>query len=122
MFPDYAELHCLTNFTFLRGASYPEELIQHAQRLGYRALAITDECSLSGVVRAYTKLKECNPVNGQMKLIIGSEFTLDNGVKFVLLAMNRIGYGQLCELITMARRAANKGLLLDLWGFIRPAA
>ncbi|MDJ0955504.1 MAG: error-prone DNA polymerase [Arenicellales bacterium] len=109
MLPDYAELHCLTNFTFLRGASHPEELIQHAQQLGYRALAITDECSLSGVVRAHTKLKECNTVSGQTRLIIGSEFTLDNDVKFVLLAMDRIGYGQLCELITMARRAASKG-------------
>ena len=109
MLPDYAELHCLTNFTFLRGASHPEELIQHAQQLGYRALAVTDECSLSGVVRAHTKLKECNTVSGQTRLIIGSEFTLDTDVKFVLLAMDRIGYGQLCELITMARRAASKG-------------
>ena len=113
MLPDYAELHCLSNFTFLRGASHPEELIQRAQLLGYRALAITDECSLSGVVRAHTKLKQWSDeqkiISSCVKLIIGSEFTLDNGVKFVLLALNRIGYGQLCELITIARRAASKG-------------
>ena len=51
--PEYAELHCLSNFTFLRGASHPEELVKRAQELGYRALALTDECSLAGVVRAH---------------------------------------------------------------------
>ena len=56
--PDYAELHCLSNFTFLRGASFPEELVERADELGYRAIAITDECSLSGVVRAHTVAKE----------------------------------------------------------------
>jgi len=50
---EYAELHCLSNFTFLRGASHPEELVKRAQELGYRALALTDECSLAGVVRAH---------------------------------------------------------------------
>ena len=49
----YAELHCISNFTFLRGASHPEELIQTAKKLNYEALAITDECSLSGIVRAH---------------------------------------------------------------------
>ena len=58
MFPSYAELHCLTNFTFLRGASHPEELVERAARLGYSALAITDECSLAGVVRAHVAAKE----------------------------------------------------------------
>ena len=50
---DYAELHCLSNFSFLRGASHPAELVTRAHELGYRALALTDECSLAGVVRAY---------------------------------------------------------------------
>jgi error-prone DNA polymerase len=50
--PAYAELHCLSNFTFLRGASHPEELVERADELGYRALAVTDECSVAGVVRA----------------------------------------------------------------------
>lgn len=50
--PGYAELHCLSNFSFLRGASHPEELVLTAARLGYAAIAITDECSLAGIVRA----------------------------------------------------------------------
>ena len=50
----YAELHCLSNFTFLRGASQPEELVRRARQLNDAALAITDECSVAGVVRART--------------------------------------------------------------------
>lgn len=53
MTPGFAELHCLSNFTFLRGASHAHELVTRAARLGYRALAITDECSLAGIVRAH---------------------------------------------------------------------
>ena len=68
MFPSYAELHCLTNFTFLRGASHPEELVERAARLGYSALAVTDECSLAGVVRAHVAAKEHG-----IKLIVGAE-------------------------------------------------
>ncbi len=101
---DYAELHCLSNFTFLRGASHPEELVEQAARLGYRALALTDECSLSGVVRAH----EAARTHG-LKLIIGSEIRLDDGLKLVLLATNREGYAQLSALITTGRRKADKG-------------
>ena len=54
---DYAELHCISNFSFLRGASHPEELVEEADRLGYQALALTDECSLAGVVRAHTRAR-----------------------------------------------------------------
>ena len=64
----YAELHALSNFTFLRGASHPEELVETAAKLGYEALALTDECSVSGIVRAHVAAKEC----GLKKLIIGS--------------------------------------------------
>ncbi|HTB64740.1 MAG TPA: error-prone DNA polymerase [Steroidobacteraceae bacterium] len=104
--PPYAELHCLTHFTFLRGASRPAELVQRAQQLGYRALAITDECSVAGVVRAHTAVQ-----NGaqSLQLIIGAEFTLACGLKFVALATNRHGYARLCALITHGRRAAPKG-------------
>ncbi|MDH3327019.1 MAG: PHP domain-containing protein, partial [Gammaproteobacteria bacterium] len=100
----YAELHCLSNFTFLRGASHPEELVEKAVSLGYEALAITDECSLSAVVRAHVKAKSLN-----FKLIIGSEFFLDEGLHLILLAVNRESYGQLSRLITIARRQAEKG-------------
>jgi error-prone DNA polymerase len=101
----YAELHALSNFTFLRGASHPEELVETAAKLGYEALAITDECSMSGIVRAHSAAKE----SGLKKLIIGSEFKLQSGRKLVALARNRNGYTVLCQLISNARRAAVKG-------------
>jgi error-prone DNA polymerase len=101
---DYAELHCLSNFTFLRGASHAHELVDTAVRLGYKALAITDECSLAGVVRAHAAAK-----NTKLKLIIGAEFRLDDGLRFVLLAQNREGYGNLSDLVTRGRRNAKKG-------------
>jgi error-prone DNA polymerase len=101
---DYAELHCLTNFTFLRGASHPDELVARAKELGYQALAITDECSMSGVVRAHTAAKEHG-----LKLIIGSELKLNDGTHLVALVQDADGYGNLCELITLGRRRAEKG-------------
>jgi error-prone DNA polymerase len=104
MVPAYAELHCLSNFTFLRGASHPDELIPRAAALNYRAIAITDECSVSGVVRAHEAARD-TPI----KLIIGSEFQLADGPKIVLLATTLTGYSNLSELITIARRAAKKG-------------
>ncbi len=131
----YAELHCVSNFSFLRGASHAEELVARAQQLGYAALAITDECSLAGVVRAHLASR-----GSTLPLIIGSEFSLHEvfapaqeaaspdrppapqapdapaspqaGVapsRLVLLAQSREGYGNLSELITRARRRAGKG-------------
>ena len=102
----YAELHCLSNFTFLRGASHARELVETAASLGYAALAITDECSLAGVVRAHSAAKNHKDA---FKLIIGAEFRLEDGLRFVLLATNREGYGNLSELITRGRRNAEKG-------------
>jgi len=99
--PDYAELHCLSNFSFLRGASHAEELVERAAALGYSALAITDECSVAGIVRAHVAAKDL-----KMKLVIGSEFMLVDGLKLVLLVEDLRGYEALCELITKARRAA----------------
>ena len=101
----YAELHALSNFTFLRGASHPEELVKTAAALGYEALAITDECSMSGIVRAHAAARDA----GLKKLVIGSELRLQSGRKLVVLAQNRQGYAALCRLITTARRAAEKG-------------
>jgi error-prone DNA polymerase len=102
--PAYAELHCLSNFTFLRGASHPEELAERAHALGYTALALTDECSLAGIVRAHVAAKDHG-----LHLIIGSELRLSDGLRLVLLATDRNGYGNLAELITRGRRAARKG-------------
>ncbi len=102
--PAYAELHCLSNFTFLRGASHPEELVARAAELGYAALALTDECSLAGVVRAHLAAKAAH-----LPLIIGSEIGLAGGPRLVLLATDRDGYGRLSELISSGRRRARKG-------------
>ena len=101
---NYAELHCLTNYSFLRGASHPEELVTQAARAGYQALAITDECSMSGVVKAHVAARDCG-----LKLIIGSEFFLSGDIHLVLLAPNREAYGQICQIITTSRRRAAKG-------------
>src|SRR5204862_417395 len=102
--PAYAELHCLSNFTFLRGASHPEELVKRAAGLGYSALAITDECSLAGAVRAHVTAKEVG-----LPLVIGSEIRLQDGPRLVLLATDREGYGNLAALITLGRRRTKKG-------------
>ena len=102
--PDYAELHCLSNFSFQRGASTALELFERAKKLGYRALAITDECSLAGIVRAWEASKETG-----VALIVGSEICLDDGLKLVLLAPDLTAYQSLCALITDGRRDAKKG-------------
>jgi len=100
----YAELHCISNFSFLRGASHPPELVERAVELGYSALALTDECSVAGVVRAHTAAKK-----QALQFIVGSEFRLETGPGIVVLATTRRGYGNLCRLITRARLAAEKG-------------
>ncbi|WP_083487954.1 error-prone DNA polymerase [Pseudoxanthomonas dokdonensis] len=102
--PAYAELHCLSDFSFLRGASDAEALFLRARACGYEALAITDECSLAGIVRAL----EASRATG-LKLIVGSELTLTCGTRLVLLVQHHAGYTRLCEIITTARRAAGKG-------------
>jgi error-prone DNA polymerase len=107
--PAYAELHCRSNFSFLTGASSPEELVDRAAALRYAALAITDECSLSGVVHAYEQATERG-----LPLIIGAEMRLEPSVggvpmRLVLLATTRRGYGNLSQWITLARRRAQKG-------------
>ncbi|MDX1434588.1 MAG: error-prone DNA polymerase, partial [Gammaproteobacteria bacterium] len=102
--PGYAELHALSNFSFLRGASHPEELVLRAAQLGYAALAITDECSFAGVVRAHTAARSCD-----LPLIVGTEVSLADGPRLTLLATDRAAYGRLSRLVTRGRRAADKG-------------
>ncbi len=122
--PGYAELHCITNFTFLRGASHAEELVERACALGYTALAITDECSLAGVVRAHVAAKEWG-----LPLLIGSEFRVEvpaaadaaaSCFRMVVLATNRNGYGNLCELISRLRLSAQKGSYRLEWSDLFP--
>ncbi len=106
----YAELHCFSNFTFLTGASHPHELAGQALANGYRALAITDACSVAGIPRAWQALRDSD-----VALITGSYFKLEPttpnapGLRLILLACTRQGYGQLCQLITLGRRRAPKG-------------
>ncbi|WP_204280800.1 error-prone DNA polymerase [Pseudomonas frederiksbergensis] len=101
---EYAELHCLSNFSFQRGASSALELFQRAKHQGYQALAITDECTLAGIVRAWQAAKSV-----ELPLIIGSEIRIEDGPKLVLLVENLEGYQALCRLITRARRRTQKG-------------
>jgi error-prone DNA polymerase len=101
---EYAELHCLSNFTFLRGASHPEELVERAAELGYAGLALTDECSIAGVVRAHAAAR-----GRATKLVVGSEFASSEGLNVVVLAPDRAAYGALCNLISQARLATTKG-------------
>jgi error-prone DNA polymerase len=112
--PAYAELHCLSNFSFQRAASQPEELVRRAHQLGYSALAITDECSVAGVVRAHGEAELLG-----MKLLLGSEFVvrLEGGATFTLVALahNLVGWGNLCQCITQARMAAPKGEYRLTW-------
>ena len=102
--PVYAELHCLSNFSFGRGASSARELFERAKACGYEALAITDECSLAGIVRAWEAARDT-----KMKLIIGAEVRLQEGPKLALLCEDKAGYTALCRLITQGRRASTKG-------------
>ena len=101
----YSELHCLSNCTFLRVASHPEELVQEAADLGYQALALTDECSVAGVVRAHQAIKD---LQLPIKLIIGSSFYTPEQ-RFIVLAPNHAAYQELCQLISHCRMQATKG-------------
>ncbi|HIQ21721.1 MAG TPA: error-prone DNA polymerase, partial [Planctomycetes bacterium] len=100
----YAELHAKTNFSFLQGASHPDELVQRAAALGYGALAVTDRNSLAGVVRAHVAAREAG-----LKLLIGAEITPEDAPPVVLWATDRASYGRLARLITRGRRRAEKG-------------
>ena len=114
----YSELHCKTNYSFLTGGSHADELVERAIALGYRALAITDENTLAGVVRAYSAVQENNQkqtadANGenptQLKLIIGAEIVPNDAPPVLLWATDRKSYGNLSRLITVGRRRAPKG-------------
>ncbi len=102
--PRYAELRCKTNFSFLQGASHVDELIARAAELGHEALAITDENTLAGVVRAHVAAKAVG-----LKLIIGAEITPLDAPPVLLYAPDRAAYGRLARLITRGRRSAVKG-------------
>lgn len=100
----YAHLHTVTNFTFQYGASHPSEYVHRAAELGYDAIAITDECSLAGIVKAFVAAQDLN-----LKLLIGSRFTLSNGVRLIAIAPSKQAYSELSGFITLARMRSEKG-------------
>jgi error-prone DNA polymerase len=102
--PAYAELHALSNFSFQRGASHAEELVERAAALGYSAIAITDECSVAGVVRAHGEAQKHG-----LQLLPGAEFLVQCAEPFrlVVLPHNAEGWGNLCEFITQAKAAGD---------------
>jgi error-prone DNA polymerase len=100
----YVPLWCKSNFSFLEGASHPEELVEEASRIGITALALTDRDGVYGVVRAHVRARELG-----IKLIVGSEITVQDGSALVLLARDRDGYANLCRLITKGRLRSEKG-------------
>ncbi|MEM9410223.1 MAG: PHP domain-containing protein [Planctomycetota bacterium] len=113
--PPYCELHCKTNYSFLTGASHADELVDQAIELDYSALAVTDENTLAGVVRAYSAAKEANKIlvesgtTRQLKLIVGAEVIFNDAPPVVLWATDRASYAKLTRLLTVGRRRAPKG-------------
>ena len=100
----YAELQCLSNFSFLEGASHPDELVIQAAALGLAAIGIADRNSLAGVVRAHTAAKQHG-----IQLLVGARLDLTGGESVIAYPMDRAAYGRLCRLITLGRRRAEKG-------------
>ena len=100
----YAELEVTSNFSFLRGASHPEELVIAAQALGLQALGIADRNSLAGVVRAHVAAKRCG-----LKLLVGARLVPEDGPQVICYPTDRAAYGRLCRLLTLGKRRAAKG-------------
>jgi error-prone DNA polymerase len=106
----YVPLWCKSNFSFLEGASHPDELIEEAQRRGLSALALTDRDGVYGVVRAHVKARELG-----LRLIIGSQVTIEDESIIILLAEDRRGYANLCRLLTAGRLRSEKGESAVTW-------
>ncbi len=101
---EYAPLWCKSNYSFLEGASHPEELVEQAHALGLRGLALTDRDGVYGIVRAHVRARELG-----VHLICGAQMSLEGGAQVVLLATDRAGYANLCRLVTRGRRRHAKG-------------
>jgi len=102
--PAYAELQVLTNFSFLEGASHPDELVLTAAALGYAAVGVADRNSLAGVVRAHVAAKQAG-----IQLVVGARLDLADAASLIAYPMDRAAYGRLSQLITVGRRRAEKG-------------
>src|ERR1700720_316885 len=102
--PGYAELQVTSNFSFLRGASHPDELVVTAAALGHQAIAITDRNSLAGIVRAHHAAKEVG-----IRLVVGCRLDLRDGSSLLAFPEDRAAYGRLTRLLTLGKRRAPKG-------------
>ena len=104
----YAELAVTTNYSFLRGASHPGEMVREATSLGYTAIGIADRNTLAGVVRAYAALKELPAP--QPRLLVGARLVFRDGAPDILAyATDRAAYGRLCRLLSAGKMRAPKG-------------
>ena len=106
----YAPLWCKSNYSFLEGASHPDEMVKRAIELRLPAIAITDRDGIYGVVRAHVAARETG-----IRFIIGSEVTLEGGERVVLLVKDREGYANLCGLISTGRLRCEKGASSVFW-------
>ncbi|MCK8081831.1 error-prone DNA polymerase [Vibrio sp. 1CM24A] len=106
MSQQYSELFCQSNYSFLEGASHAEELVLQADFLRYKALAVTDECSVAGIVKVHSAIKQHKL---SLKQIVGSMFWLNEECQVILICPNRQAYAELCRIITNARRRSSKG-------------
>jgi error-prone DNA polymerase len=106
----YTPLFCKSSFSFLEGASQPEELVETCAALGLPSIALTDRDGVYGIVEAHVAAKEAG-----VKPIVGSELSIDDGSTIVLLATTRAGYANLCQLITVGRRRSEKGSSVVGW-------
>ncbi len=100
----YTELQITSNFSFLRGASHPQELVEHAATLGYTELAITDRNTLAGIVRAHVAAKKSG-----MRLIVGCRLDLVDGPSLLAYPTNRKAYASLCTLLSTGNLRTEKG-------------
>ena len=100
----YAELQVTTNFSFLRGAAHPAELVSTAAALGHAAIAVTDRNSLAGVVRAHQAARDAG-----LRLVVGCRLDLVDGASLLAFPEDRAAYGRLTRLLTLGKRRAPKG-------------
>ncbi len=106
----YAPLWCKSNYSFLEGASHPEELVEACRHLGIPSLALTDRNGVYGIVRAHVRARELD-----VRLVVGSQVSLRDGSEILLLVQDREGYGQLCRLLTAGHLRGAKGNCRVSW-------
>ena len=101
---NYTELQVTTNFSFLRGASHPDELVEHAATMGYKEIAITDRNSFVGIIRAHAAAKKTG-----IRVIVGCRLDLQDGLSLLAYPTNKGAYSQLSNLLTTGNLRAEKG-------------